>query len=101
MIDATTYLDKVQELVCAVRRDELSHISQAALWCADTIEQGGIVHLFGSGHSTLPAREAFVRAGTLSCFRAFALEPVIGRFERIDEPGARCSNVRTCARVRY
>jgi uncharacterized phosphosugar-binding protein len=87
MIDATTYLDNTQQLLDALRRDELSHISQAAQWCAETIAQGGIVHLFGSGHSTLPAREAFVRAGTLTCFRAFALDPVIGRFERVEGTG--------------
>jgi uncharacterized phosphosugar-binding protein len=87
MIDAVMYLDKAQALLGALGQHELGHISLAAEWCADTIAKGGLVHLFGSGHSTLPAREAFVRAGALTCFRAFALDPVIGRFERLENSG--------------
>lgn len=86
-ISAAAYFDRVNALVEAVRANELGSIEQAAGWCADAIAQGGIVHLFGSGHSALPAREAFVRAGTLTCFRAFGLDPVIGRFERVEGTG--------------
>ena len=87
MVDANDYFDKAQELVGALREREAEHIATAAGWCADTIVAGGIVHLFGSGHSALPAREAFVRAGSLSAIRAIGLDPVIGRFERVEGTG--------------
>ena len=32
--------------------------------CADTLAEGGLVHLFGSGHSVLPCQEAFPRYGS-------------------------------------
>ncbi|WP_353643205.1 sugar isomerase domain-containing protein [Mesorhizobium sp. WSM2239] len=31
---------------------------------ADTLEAGGLIHLYGSGHSVLPCQEAFPRYGT-------------------------------------
>lgn len=87
MINAAAYFDRTQGLLEAIRGNDLPEIHQAAQWCTDAIAQGGIVHLFGSGHSALPAREAFVRAGTLTCFRAFALDQVVGRFERLEGSG--------------
>ncbi len=40
-------------------------IEQVAGWMADSIAGGGVVHLFGSGHSHLVAEEVFHRAGSL------------------------------------
>lgn len=40
-------------------------IEQVAGWMADSIADGGVVHLFGSGHSHLIAEEVFHRAGSL------------------------------------
>ncbi len=40
-------------------------IEQVAGWMADSIAAGGVVHLFGSGHSHLVAEEVFHRAGSL------------------------------------
>ena len=40
-------------------------IEQVAGWMADSITAGGVVHLFGSGHSHLVAEEVFHRAGSL------------------------------------
>jgi uncharacterized phosphosugar-binding protein len=40
-------------------------IEQVTGWMADSIAAGGVVHLFGSGHSHLVAEEVFHRAGSL------------------------------------
>ena len=40
-------------------------IEEVAGWMADSIAAGGVVHLFGSGHSHLVAEEVFHRAGSL------------------------------------
>jgi uncharacterized phosphosugar-binding protein len=37
----------------------------AAQWCADAIASGGLIHVFGAGHSHMTAEEAFQRAGGL------------------------------------
>jgi uncharacterized phosphosugar-binding protein len=81
------YLTKAGELLEAIQAGEHAGIGQAAAWCAETVRAAGIVHLFGSGHSALPAKEAYVRAGMLTCFRAFGLDPVIGRLERVEGIG--------------
>jgi len=43
-------------------------IDQASHWCADTIRAGGLVHLFGSGHSRIPVEEMFPRYGSFPGF---------------------------------
>lgn len=40
-------------------------IEKVAEWMAESIAQGGVVHLFGSGHSHMVAEEVFHRAGSL------------------------------------
>ena len=40
-------------------------IETVASWMADSIAAGGVVHLFGSGHSHMVAEEVFHRAGSL------------------------------------
>ncbi len=40
-------------------------IEQVAGWMAESIADGGVVHLFGSGHSHMVAEEVFHRAGSL------------------------------------
>jgi uncharacterized phosphosugar-binding protein len=39
-------------------------IERASGWCADAIGSGGLVHLFGTGHSRIPVEEMFPRYGS-------------------------------------
>ncbi len=43
-------------------------IEQASQWAADTIAAGGLVHLFGTGHSRIPVEEMFPRYGSYPGF---------------------------------
>ena len=43
-------------------------IETAARWSADAIGSGGLVHLFGSGHSRIPVEEMFPRYGSFPGF---------------------------------
>ena len=43
-------------------------IEQASHWCADAIASGGLVHLFGTGHSRIPVEEMFPRYGSYPGF---------------------------------
>lgn len=43
-------------------------VDQAARWCAEAIAAGGLVHLFGSGHSRIPVEEMFPRYGSFPGF---------------------------------
>jgi uncharacterized phosphosugar-binding protein len=53
--------------------DRLASSQEAALerasqWCADTIANDGLVHLFGTGHSRIPVEEMFPRYGSYPGF---------------------------------
>ncbi|MDH5371583.1 MAG: SIS domain-containing protein [Acidimicrobiia bacterium] len=47
---------------------QLDKIAAAAEICADAIESGGLVHLFGTGHSRIPVEEMFPRYGSFPGF---------------------------------
>src|SRR5918994_1972742 len=63
------YLDRLAELLTALRA-EGARIEAAAKMMADCIAAGGVVHVFGSGHSHMMAEEVFYRAGGLWAFNA-------------------------------
>src|SRR5829696_1030271 len=63
------YFDRLSELMAALR-DQGPPIETAAKMMADCIAAGGVVHVFGSGHSHMMAEEVFYRAGGLWAFNA-------------------------------
>src|SRR5438093_9322097 len=63
------YFDQLQELMAALR-EQGPNIEKAARMMAECIAGGGVVHVFGSGHSHMMAEEVFHRAGGLFAFNA-------------------------------
>jgi uncharacterized phosphosugar-binding protein len=63
------YLDRLHELLEELR-GQGEQIEAAANMIAESIGAGGIVHVFGSGHSHMMAEEVFYRAGGLWAFNA-------------------------------
>jgi uncharacterized phosphosugar-binding protein len=57
---ARQLLDRIEE-----QADELARASRI---CADAIGAGGLVHLFGTGHSRIPVEEMFPRYGSYPGF---------------------------------
>jgi uncharacterized phosphosugar-binding protein len=47
-------------------------IEATSMRCADAIAHGGLVHLFGTGHSRIPLEEAFPRYGSYPGFHPMA-----------------------------
>jgi len=77
--------DPVIEFFAAARRglDELqareaANLVQASAWMAEAIEAGGLVRIFGTGHSRLLAEEIFFRAGGLAPTDAILEDSVSG-----------------------
>ena len=64
------YLARVRELIAIMAGSENARLERAARETARCIAGGGIVHLFGSGHSSLLVQEVFHRAGGLVAFNA-------------------------------
>jgi uncharacterized phosphosugar-binding protein len=67
---AITYFDKTLDLLRRLRENELPAIERAAAICADAIGQGGLVFLFGNGHSRMMCEEMTPRQGALVGFVA-------------------------------
>ena len=65
---AANYFDKTLQLLNHVRETQLAAIEQAAGICADSIARGGLVFLFGAGHSRMMCEEMTPRQG---CFPGF------------------------------
>jgi uncharacterized phosphosugar-binding protein len=61
LAEATVLLERL----ASTQADALETASQ---WCAETIEHGGLVHLFGTGHSRIPVEEMFPRYGSYPGF---------------------------------
>jgi uncharacterized phosphosugar-binding protein len=59
--EASTLLDRL----AATQAEPIERASQ---WCAEAIAAGGLVHLFGTGHSRIPVEEMFPRYGSYPGF---------------------------------
>jgi len=60
---AQAYMQAVLERLTAIRDSEAAAIDRAATAIADAIAAGGMVYLFGTGHSHMLAEEGHFRAG--------------------------------------
>lgn len=69
---ADRYLAHVAGLLTDLARRERDTIAAAAELLADSVEAGGVIHVFGTGHSHLLAEEMFYRAGGLA-----AVDPIL------------------------
>lgn len=65
---ATTYFERTLALLEQLRQTELPNIDRAAEICANSISRGGLVFLFGNGHSRMMCEEMTPRQG---CFVGF------------------------------
>ena len=67
---ALTYFERTLELLERIRRTQMEAIERAAAICADSIGAGGIVFLFGAGHSRMMCEEMTPRQGAMVGFCA-------------------------------
>ncbi len=65
---AETYFDRTMELLARLRATQMEALDQAAAICTEAIAAGGLVFLFGNGHSRMMAEEMTPRQG---CFPGF------------------------------
>ena len=65
---AFSYLEQAEAILHRVRDTQMDTIREAAKWCSGAILKGGLVHLFGSGHSRMAVEEVFPRYGSFPGF---------------------------------
>ncbi len=64
----SVYKEKIGEVLDKIWSTQSANIERAAALMADAIAAGGLVHLFGSGHSVLPVQDIFPRYGSFPGF---------------------------------
>ena len=65
LTEARTVLERIEQ-------SQMGAISAAAERCAEAISSGGLVHLFGTGHSRMALEEMFPRYGSYPGFHPIA-----------------------------
>lgn len=68
MNPAIAYLDAATAIIERIRTTQLPALEEAANLCTQAIGGGGLVHLFGTGHSRMFVEEMFPRHGSFSGF---------------------------------
>lgn len=82
-MSAREYLTRAATLLQTLNDQEIERLEQLGERIGRSVAKGGIVHLFGSGHSHMAAEEPFIRAGTLTAVRAIWPQQITDRFERV------------------
>jgi uncharacterized phosphosugar-binding protein len=62
------FLHAARDLLDRLEETQADGIERASRVCADAIAAGGLVHLFGTGHSRIPVEEMFPRYGSYPGF---------------------------------
>lgn len=87
-MSAQDYLAGVAEILSNVQLSQKERIRQAGAALARSIEAGGRVYLFGSGHSALPVLDVFPRYGSFVGFYPI-YDPRLMWFNVVGPGGAR------------
>jgi uncharacterized phosphosugar-binding protein len=65
---ALAWLNRALPLLDRLAATQVAALETASRWCAEAIAAGGLVHLFGTGHSRIPVEEMFPRYGSYPGF---------------------------------
>ncbi len=71
------YFDMAKERIELVEKTEKVKLQEAAIKVAEAIQNGGIIQLFGCGHSHILTEEVFYRAGGLVPIKPIFIEPLM------------------------
>jgi uncharacterized phosphosugar-binding protein len=87
-MSAEQYLNGLSSLLRELQETQLETVRTVGAAVGRSVADGGIVHLFGSGHSHMAAEEVFVRAGTLTTTRAIWPQQITDKIERVEGLGS-------------
>lgn len=87
-MSAENYLVRAEETIAAIRQTQIKKIEEAAATFTRSIQAGGKVYLFGSGHSVIPVLDIFPRYGSFVGFYPI-FDPRLMWFNVVGPGGAR------------
>jgi uncharacterized phosphosugar-binding protein len=67
-VSVAQYRDRITEALNGIWKTQTANIEKVCQVMAESIARGGLVHLFGSGHSVLPVQDIFPRYGAYPGF---------------------------------
>ena len=67
-MSAEQYQKEIARVTDRIWSTQLDNIRKAAAMMGESVAKGGLVHLFGSGHSVLPVQDVFPRYGSYPVF---------------------------------
>ncbi len=82
------YLNKIQEIVESIKEKELKNIQTAGRIMARSVERGGRIYAYGTGHSVIPVLDLYPRYGSFVGFYPL-YDPRLMWFNVIGSGGAR------------
>src|ERR1035437_321136 len=88
LMSAEKYFVEAQKVYDRIRNTQLGNIQKAAGFSANSIAGGGLVHLFGSGHSVIPVLDVFPRYGSYAGYHPI-MDPRLMWFNVVGPGGAR------------
>lgn len=83
-----SYFAEVSELLKTVEKEAYVHMNEAAEKIAMSIQNDGIIHLFGCGHSNILVEEVYYRAGGL-----VAIHPIFHEELMLNKNAVRASEL--------
>jgi len=87
-MSAERYLKAITSVIDDLEKTQGAALHEAARLMADSIEADGLVHVFGSGHSVIPAMDIFPRYGSFVGFHPL-MDPRLMWTDVIGGGGAR------------
>lgn len=81
------YFNYLNQMIKEICQSQSKSIENAAEIIKNVYKNEGIIHLFGAGHSSIPALEVFVRAGCLTFAKALWPTKDLDIFERVEGVG--------------
>lgn len=73
---ALGYLEYLENIMKTTITPQVEKIEEAAKLCEDSLEKGGRIYAFGSGHSAMVAEDVYARAGGLALVHAIVPDEV-------------------------
>lgn len=59
-----TFIDYMIGFISDIQENQSVELDKVAAKCVESLKQGGLIHLFGSGHSVIPTMDAYPRYGS-------------------------------------
>ncbi|AGB40762.1 uncharacterized protein containing SIS (sugar ISomerase) phosphosugar binding domain [Halobacteroides halobius DSM 5150] len=87
-MSAINYINSITKIINEIESNQIKKIEEISKKFVNTIQNDGIIHVFGCGHSHMLAEEVFYRAGGLA-----VMNPILDSSIMLDEGAIRSTEM--------